>query len=233
MTPPTVIRRGLPRARDPERDHPLRSAPEIRDHVDASPRRPVLSVEHDTALLPNVAAPGEPVAFPPVTDTDWRTLTIRDAEGSVGEDVTAYLRDPKNVRRWHVFVKGLLNEIDCGLGEHKKTLRELDDALFRGASLSPDDRAAQRSATTWIARAKRLLAALRTRGTETSQAIRQLDEAVHFGGARQRKAEQLLAWAASVVPREGEGAAWHAAMVEHWRAALPVAGDVANSGGPG
>lgn len=217
MTPPTVIRRSRSSV-----------APRLTTNGELPAPRPAKIADPVEPLLPNVAGPDEPVAFPPVTDTDWRTLCIRDAEGTAGEDVAAYLRDTKNVRRWHVFVKGLLNEIDCGLGERKKTLRGLDDALFRGASLSPDDRATQRAATTWNARAKRLLAALRTRGTETSQAIRQLDEAVHFGGARQRKAEQLLAWAASVVPHNDAGAAWHAAMTEHWKAALPVEGGVAH-----
>lgn len=239
MTPPTVIRRNLPRARDPARDHeqPPRSANGLLNSV--GPRRPVLSAEHDTALLPNVAAPGEPVAFPPVTETDWRTLTIRDAEGTAAPEVGPYLRSPDVTRKWHVTVKGLLNDIDCRLGEKSRELKRIDEVKAVGAADAADHLDYQ-AANQWRIRAKRLLALLRTRGTETSQAIRQLDDATFYGAAAIRKAqaalqvnERLLAWAASLIPDKGPGADWHRAMAEHWKAVLPFAGEVAVAEGPG
>lgn len=221
---PTVIRRR-PQALAPRDPAPGREAP---PSLPSLPRRLPPGAGPDAVLLPNVAAPHEPVAFPPVTDTDWRTLSVRDAEGTAAEEVGAYLRDPKNVRRWHVAVKGMLNELDCGLGEKSRALKVMDEVAHARNGMSDADREVYNAAHHWKIRAKRLLAALRTRGTETSQAIRALDEATHFGGARQRKAEQLLAWAASVIPRDGEGEAWHAAATEHWKGVLPV-GEVAES----
>lgn len=241
MTPPTVIRRGQPHtARDPARDRDLpRNAPEPRAHVGA-PRHPVLVAEHDTTLLPNVAAPGEPVAFPPVTDTDWRTLAIHDAEGIAAPEVGPYLRDPKNVRKWRIIIKELQGEIDCGLGEKSRLLKEMDEITRRLGVRDDAERLLYAAANEWKLRAKRLLAKLRTRAEETNQAIRQMDEATHYGTAAIRKAqaalqvnERLLAWAASLIPNKGPGAAWHSAMAEHWKAALPVAGEVAEAESPG
>ncbi len=139
-------------------------------------------------------------------------LVRDDVKGRAG-DAAAVLREPTNVQPWYETLIEMKREVELEMTSNKAALETL-----RAESLASGDEAlkraffeAKRNYEAWKIGAAKFKNRIENRVTEVKALRHQYHLEGKLGRSPSTISQMLLSQAARYVPRDGEGAAWHAA----------------------